>query len=597
MKIANIKTSKKNIQDIVVGDVVLSKDLINDNIVIKKITNIFRPIIKSENQVEIKLKRDVLITSKNHKMWAKSDNGWNWEEAELLSNGDCLLGNDNNTKKIISVEFNGQLDEIFYDLEVEDTHNYFAGDTEYYLSHNSATVNFAWFHHDIMDILVLKNNSGTDDNRVRKLDYCIGLDKLICDRFIKNQDVTLFSYHETPQLWNNFGLPEFEELYLKAEQNKNLKFKKKIPARELIGLLAKERLETGRIYTLFVDHANEHGSWTEHVDTTNLCCEVVHRLTPIKDLNDPDGEIGVCILSALNLLELKDSEETKNVCDVIVRMLDALIDHQNYFVPAAENFAKKRRSLGIGITNLAALLAQENIKYWDTNAPNFVAKKIEEISYYLISSSVDLAKEMGTCEKFDKTKYSKGILPIDTYKKSIDDFVTEKLHMDWDSLRDRIKKYGMRHSTLMCQMPIESSSVIQSSTNGMEPPRSPISFKGSKANILPVVIPNIDKYKNNYTYAFDMPSNDGYLRVVAAIQKFMDMSLSTNTYYVPSRYENNKVPLETAIKDILTAYKYGIKSLYYANTDDGDQQSAMNDGKEIKIEEDNSGCVGGACTL
>lgn len=329
----------------------------------------------------------------------------------------------------------------------------------------SSTSNFAWFHHDIMDILVLKNNSGTDDNRVRKLDYCIGLDKLICDRFIKNQDVTLFSYHEAPQLWNNFGLPEFEELYLKAEQNKNLKFKKKIPARELIGLLAKERLETGRIYTLFVDHVNSHGSWTEHVDTTNLCVEITQPLIPIKDLNDTDGEIGVCILSALNLLELKDSEETKNVCDIVVRMLDALIDHQNYFVPAAENFAKKRRSLGVGITNLAALLAQENIKYWDTKAPNFVAKKIEEISYYLISSSVDLAKEMGPCEKYDKTKYSKGILPIDTYKKSIDEFVTEKLHMDWDSLRDRIKKYGMRHSTLMAQMPIESCLFWQTRVN------------------------------------------------------------------------------------------------------------------------------------
>lgn len=463
-----------------------------------------------------------------------------------------------------------------------------------------ATVNVAWFHYDIMDILVLKNNSGTDDNRVRKLDYCIGMDKLICERFLKNQDVTLFSYHECPQLWDNFGLESFEELYLKAEKNKHIKFKKQVPARELMGLLAKERLETGRIYILFVDHANEHGSWTGHVDTTNLCVEVTQVLNPISDLNDPDGEIGVCILSALNLLELKDSEEVKNVCDVVVRMLDALIDHQNYFVPAAENFTKKRRSLGVGITNLAGLLAKEGFKYWDNKTPNFVAKKLEEISYYLIDASVELAKEFGPCEKFNETKYSKGILPIDTYKKSIDEFITEKLHMDWDELREKIKKYGMRNSTLLAEMPVESSSLIQSSTNGMEPPRTSISFKGSKLSILPVVIPNIDKYKDNYTFAFDMPSNEGYLKVAAAIQKFMDMSMSTNTYYVPSRYEGNRVPIEIVIKDILTAWKYGIKSLYYANTDDGDKQTVMNENSNpefINKEIVESDCASGACAL
>jgi ribonucleoside-diphosphate reductase alpha chain len=464
----------------------------------------------------------------------------------------------------------------------------------------SATVNFAWFHYDIMDIMVLKNNAGTDDNRVRKLDYCIGLDKLIFERFLKNQDVTLFSYHEVPQLWNSFGLPDFKEKYEKAEANKNLKFKKKIPARELIGLLAKERLETGRIYTMHVDHANEHGSWLDQVDTSNLCLEVTHPLIPINDVNDPDGEIGVCILAAVNWLEIKDDEELKNVCDIIVRMLDALIDHQDYFVPAAENFAKKRRSLGVGVSNLAALLAKEGLKYWDKNAPNFVAKWMEKMSYYLIKSSVELAKEFGKCEKFERTKFSKGILPIDTYKRDVDEFITEKLHCDWEGLRKDISTYGMRHSTLTACMPVESSSVIQSSTNGIEPPRSAISFKGSKSNILPVVVPNIDKYKDNYTFAFDMPSNEGYLKVAAAIQKFTDMSISTNTYYVPSRYEKNRVPVETVIKDILLAYKYGIKNLYYANTDDGDKQTVMDSKdstvKEKRIENDTN-CAGGACSL
>ena len=461
----------------------------------------------------------------------------------------------------------------------------------------SGTCNFAWFHHDIMDILVLKNNSGTDDNRVRKLDYCIGMDKVIYERFLKNEDVTLFSYHEVPQLWNNFGMPEFKELYEKAEQNKHLKFKKKIPARELIGLLAKERLETGRIYTFNVDHANEHGSWLEQVDTTNLCVEVTHVLKPINDINDPDGEIGVCILAAVNWLEIKDDEEMRNVCDIIVRMLDALIDHQIYFVPAAENFAKKRRSLGIGISNLAALLAKEGLKYWDKETPNFVSKWMEKMSFHIMESSVQLAKEFGICEKFDKTKYSKGILPIDTYKKDIDVFVTEPLHMDWEKLRKDIKTYGMRHSTFNCCMPNESTALILSSTNGIEPPRSLISFKGSKVSILPSVVPNIDKYKDNYTFAFDMPDNEGYLKVAAAIQKFTDMSISVNTYYTPSKYEMNRVPVEAVIKDLLLSYKYGLKSMYYANTDDGDKQTAMeHKSTEIKIEEDH-GCVSGACSL
>jgi ribonucleoside-diphosphate reductase alpha chain len=454
------------------------------------------------------------------------------------------------------------------------------------------TMNFAWFHYDIMEIMVLKNNAGTDDNRVRKLDYCIGMDKLIFERFLKNQDVTLFSYHEVPELWDNFGLENFQELYEAAEKNPKLKFKKKLPARELMSLYAKERIETGRIYALFVDHVNTHGSWTEHVDTTNLCCEVVHPLIPIYDVNDPNGEIGVCILAAVNWLEIKDDADMETACEIVVRMLDALIDHQDYFVPAAENFAKKRRSLGVGVSNLAALLAKEKTKYYDPEAPNIAARQMEKMMFYLMKASVQLAKEFGPCEKYHLTKYSKGILPIDTYKTDIDGFVTEPLHMDWDWLRKQIAEHGMRNSTLTAQMPVESSSVIQSSTNGIEPPRSAISYKGSKANILPVVIPNIERDLEHYTFGFDMPSNEGYLKVAAALQKFIDMSISTNTYYTPAKYANNKVPITDVIKDMMLAYKYGIKSLYYANTDDGDVQSINN-----KSVEETGGCDGGACTL
>ncbi len=469
----------------------------------------------------------------------------------------------------------------------------------------SATVNVAWFHHDIEDILVLKNNAGTDDNRVRKLDYCIGFDRVFYDRVIKNENLTLFSYHEAPELWNKFGLPEFKELYEAAEKNRNIKFKKSVNARELFSLFSKERVETGRIYLMNVDHANSHGSWLEQVDTSNLCLEVNHPLKAIKDLNDPNGEIGVCILSAVNLLEV-DRDEMESVCDIIVRTLDSLIDHQNYFVPAAENFAKKRRSLGVGVTNLAGYLASLEVKYTDKNAPNKAAAIMELVSFNLIKASVELAKEKGKCEKFDLTKFSKGILPIDTYAKNIDEFVTEKLHCDWEALRADIKQYGMRHSTLTALMPVESSSVIQSSTNGIEPPRSLISFKRSKAGVIPVVVPNIKKNKNNYTLAFEMPNNQGYLKVVAALQKFVDMSISTNLYYNTTRYPN-KIPNQTELLgDIMTAYKYGIKNLYYTNTFDGDTQTALNTKEEPKqaevqpeepVQEDTEGCAGGACTL
>ena len=467
----------------------------------------------------------------------------------------------------------------------------------------SATVNISWFHHDIEDILVLKNNAGTDDNRVRKLDYCIGFDRVFYDRVLKNEKITLFSYHEVPELWNRFGFPDFKDLYEAAEKNTKLKFKKTMNARDLFMLFSKERVETGRIYVMNVDHANSHGSWLEQVDTSNLCLEVNHPLIPITDINDKNGEIGVCILSAVNLLKVS-SDEMESVCDVIVRMLEELIDHQNYFVPAAENFAKRRRSLGVGVTNLAAYLADLGVKYYDKAAPNKAAAIMELVSYNLIKASVELAKEKGACEKFDKTKFSQGILPIDTYCKAIDEFVTEKLHCDWESLRKDIKQYGMRHSTLTAIMPVESSSVIQSSTNGIEPPRSLISQKRSKAGIIPVVVPNIRAKKNDYTIAFEMPNNQGYLKVVAALQKFTDMSISTNLYYNVNRYPN-KIPNQTELLgDIMLAYKYGIKNLYYTNTFDGDTQTVLastpnptkEPAKEPEVEE-TDGCAGGACTL
>lgn len=449
-----------------------------------------------------------------------------------------------------------------------------------------ATVNFPFWHYEIEDVMVLKNNGGTEDNRVRHLDYVIQFSKLFYERFMKNELLTLFSPHEVPELVNSFGMPEFDELYRAAENNKKLKHVRRVKATDLMSLFVKERTETGRIYAMNIDHCNEHGAFLDRITMTNLCTEITFPTTPIKHIDDPEGEIGICILSALNLLEIKGDAEIATTCDTIVRMLDELIDHQTWFSPAAENFITKRRALGVGVTNLAAYLAKNNLRYTDAEAPNFVDEIFEKIQYHLLSASCTLAQEKGKCEKFHLTKYSQGILPIDTYKKKIDQIVTRKPSMDWEALRERILKYGLRNSTLTAQMPVESSSVIQNTTNGIEPVRSLMTYKPSKASSLPILVPNYATCKNKYTLAYEMPNNTGFINIMAAIQKWIDQAISGNLYYNYEHYPDKKLPDTVVIKDLLYAYSMGVKNIYYSNTDDGDKQSAAG-----------GSCSSGACTL
>lgn len=448
------------------------------------------------------------------------------------------------------------------------------------------TVNTPFWHWDIEDVIVLKNNGGTEDSRVRNLDYVIQFSKLFYERFMKNEGITLFSPHEVPELVDSWGLPEFDELYKAAENNAKIRYKRKISAKQLMSLFVKERTETGRIYVMNIDHCNEHGAFLDRVTMTNLCTEITFPTTPINHIDDPNGEIGICILSALNLLEIKDDQDLINTCDIIVRMLDELISYQDWFTPAAKNFIEGRRALGVGVTNLAALLAKNNIKYTDIEAANFVDEWFEKVQYHLLSASSTLAEEKGKCEKFHLTKYSKGVLPIDTYKKKIDQVVTRKPSLDWEGLRQRILKHGLRNSTLTAQMPVESSSVIQNSTNGIEPVRSLMTYKTSKASTIPVLVPNYATTKNKYTLAFDMENNTGFINVMAAAQKWIDQAISGNLYYNYDNYPDRLLPDSVVIKDLLYAYSMGIKCLYYSNTSDGDKQSASDEK-----------CAGGACTL
>lgn len=452
----------------------------------------------------------------------------------------------------------------------------------------SATVHVPFWHYEIEDLLVLKNNAGTDDNRVRKLDYSIQFCKLFYDRLIANEDITLFSPHEAKGLYEAFGNnEEFERLYIKYENARSsIKFSRKIPARKLAEIFARERLETGRIYSMNIDTANEHGSWNIPVYMSNLCQEIIHPTTPIKSIDDPEGEIGICILSALNLLELNSEKDIEGACRTAVRSLESIIDYQDYPVKAAENFTKNRRSLGIGITNLAGFLAKNKLQYGEPAALQLIHETMEQIQWNLINASCELAKELGPCEKFKDTKYAEGLLPIDWYKRTVDGLVDPVYNMDWEELRQRVIKYGLRHSTLSAIMPCESSSVIQNSTNGMEPVRSLLIHKKAKNGILKQLVPNYHMRKNFYTMAWDMPSNKAMLDTAAVIQKFVDMSMSTNLYYNYSHYEDGNIPLSTLIKDQVYGYKVGLKNFYYANTPDGDGDTE----KEMN-------CESGACAI
>jgi ribonucleoside-diphosphate reductase alpha chain len=432
----------------------------------------------------------------------------------------------------------------------------------------SATVHFPIWHQEIEDILVLKNNKGTEDNRVRKLDYSIQLSKIFYQRFIEDGEITLFSPHDVPGLYEAFGLPEFDDLYVQYENDPSIK-KKTVKAQELILDLLKERAETGRIYLMNIDHCNSHSSFKDQIVMSNLCQEITLPVCPLQHIDDDNyAEIATCILSAINVGKVKSDDELEELCNLSVRSLDELIDYQNYPVKAAENFTKNRRSLGIGYIGLAHYLAKLGFNYDSQEAWDAVHGLSESFQYYLLKASNQLAKEKGHCEYFGRTKYSDGILPIDTYKKDVDQISSVELQHDWESLRASILEHGLRHSTLSAQMPSESSSVVSNATNGIEPPRGYLSIKKSKKGPLKQIVPQYQTLKNNYTLLWDMPSNRGYINIVAVMQKFFDQAISGNTSYNPENYPNNEVPVSVIAHDFLDMYKKGHKTAYYHNTYD-----------------------------
>ena len=458
----------------------------------------------------------------------------------------------------------------------------------------AATLFYPLWHLEIRELLVLKNNAGTDENRIRHLDYGVQFNGLMYQRFLADGDITLFSPHDVPGLYDAFfeDQTEFKRLYKNYEADCSIN-KKSIKARELFAKFMKERANTGRIYLQNVDHCNTHGAFDAKqapVRQSNLCMEITLPTKPLYSVQDENGEIALCTLSAVNLGALDSLDELADITEIIVRALDSLLDYQDYPIKAAELASMNRRTLGIGVTNLAYYLAKNGVKYSDGSGNQLIHQTFEALQYYSLKASNKLASEFGACPAFCDTNYAQGKMPIDTYKKDVDTFCNTKLNFDWDKLRKNIVATGLRNSTLTALMPCESSSQISNSTNGIEPPRGFVSIKQSKDGILKQIVPDYQALKDQYELLWDIKDNEGYLQLCAIMQKFVDQSISTNTHYDPSKFEGNKVPMKLFLMDLLKAYKYGIKTLYYHTTRDGSGE------QELQKEDDNA-CVDGACKL
>lgn len=457
----------------------------------------------------------------------------------------------------------------------------------------AATLFYPLWHLEVESLLVLKNNRGVEENRVRHLDYGVQINRLMYQRLIKGENITLFSPHDIPGLYDAFfaDQEEFERLYTEYEANDSIR-KRSIPAVDLFSLMMQERAGTGRIYIQNVDHCNTHSPFDPSVAPvrqSNLCMEIALPTKALNDINDEEGEIALCTLSAFNLGALESLNELENLADLVVRALDALLEYQDYPVKAALNATNKRRSLGVGVINYAYYLAKNGTNYTSETALGLTHRTFEAIQYYLLKASVQLSREFGACQAFNETTYAKGILPIDTYKTDLDTVTTEPLLLDWESLRKEIQKDGLRNSTLTALMPSETSSQISNATNGIEPPRGLVTVKQSKDGILRQVVPEIDRLRDQYQLLWQIPNNDGYLKLVGIMQKFVDQSISANTNYDPARFEGGRVPMKQLLKDLLQAYKLGIKTLYYHNTRDGATEGG--------VESEDDSCAGGACKI
>jgi ribonucleoside-diphosphate reductase alpha chain len=581
-----MRTKRIQIKDLKEGMKIKTYDPLTKKVIYKEVTHKWNSEVPISKQRMIKFQNGtVLNCSANHPIMVMERTGnvlevfpddLTFEHLVITEGGFTRLDN-------ISGDLN---DTGYIDITVAETHTFFAAHSEtaeMILTHNSqggvrggaATLYYPLWHFEIEDLLVLKNNKGTEDNRLRKMDYSVQLNKVMYERLLTGGNITLFSPSDVPELYDSFFIDtdRFRSLYEAAEKNPKIR-KKVVPAIELFSSLVQERKDTGRIYIQNVDHCNDHGSFIKEVAPirmSNLCCEITLPTVPLEHIFDDRAEISLCTLSAINWGKIKSPKDFERVCGLAVRALDELLDYQNYPVLAAQVSTMNRRPLGIGIINLAYWLAKNDLTYQNITPEGLklLHQWTEAWSYYLIKASVDLAKEKGACLGNLETRYSQGVLPIDTYKKEVDELVAPEYLMDWDSLRSDLKQYGIRNSVTMALMPAETSAQISNSTNGIEPVRALVSVKTSKDGVLKQVVPEVRKLKNKYDLLWDQKSPEGYLKICAVLQKFIDQAISVNTSYNPAFYEDNEIPMSTLIRDLVMHYKYGGKTLYYCNVQDG----------------------------
>lgn len=561
-----INLKEKNIEDIKIGDIVKSYDIDTASIVYKSVTDIFNPKVKESYL--LKFNNGAEYTCSNtHKWWDEKSE--KWISTEKLTLNETFI-DEHNKEVLLDFMIKVETESNFYDFTVKDTNCYFVGETnKTVLTHNSATCHFQLWHYEIEDLLVLKNNKGTADNRIRKMDYSIQINNYLYNRFIQNKNITLFSPHDVKDMYDAFFADQkkFAQLYEQYEQDPNIR-KKTINARELFTKLMVERKETGRIYIFNVDNVNDHSSFTVPITQSNLCQEITLFTSPLKDLNDSTAHTALCTLASINLGVVKNLDDLEPICRNVVRGLDNLLSYQTYMLPSAENSNRMYRTLGVGITNMAYYLAKNGVRYADKEAHQLLHDMMEAVSYYCLKASIELAKERGPCEGLANTKYGQGLLPIDHYNKNVDQIVPPVYKLDWEALRVDLKKYGIRNATLMAIAPVETSSKILNSTNGVEAPRALITTKSSKANVTRQVVPEYSKLKNKYDLLWDMKSNEGVIKCMAVLTKFIDQSISTNLNYNPVNYENNEIPMSVLLKDLLMCNKMGLKTIYYHNSND-----------------------------
>jgi ribonucleoside-diphosphate reductase alpha chain len=446
------------------------------------------------------------------------------------------------------------------------------------------------WHLEMENILVLKNNKGTDDNRVRHLDYAIQMSGFFYQRLIDGKNISLFSPSEVDGLYDAYfeDQDKFAELYERYEQDDTIR-RRTVTALELFDLFIRERMNTGRIYFQNVDHCNNHGPFDSKVAPirqSNLCLEIALPTKPMAFPDDPEGEIALCTLSAYNLGKIPafnadDPEETRQAtlwfekrARLVVRFLDNLLTYQEYPVKAARKSTMLYRPLGVGVINYAYLLAKHGVQYSNDTALKLTNSVFEAMQFYTMKASAELAKERGRCEGFENLRYAKGELPIDHYKLAIDDLLKEHgvegTTQDWEGLRAMIKKDGIRNATVSALMPSETSSQIANATNGIEPPRYFVSVKKSKDGVLRQVVPGIEdeSVKWSYEFLWDQRSPRGYIKLVGVMQKWIDQAISGNTSYNPNYYEDGDIPVSELLEDLMLCYKYGWKTGYYFNTND-----------------------------